>query len=156
MQEYNSASTMEYVLFPYLRIICGASDESCRESRAFLCFSVAWLRHPQYNSQLCRGVIGHCFCIHLPVSKLMIMLLYVVKTLFLGPFTQQTWKATFSLPVYLSVFLSVWLSICLYAWNNSDPTEQILREILYRDSLLKPDGWMQISLKSNKADVHFA
>ena len=126
---------VEYVLFPYLRIIYGAAEESCSVSCTFLCFSVAWLRHPQYSSQLCRGVIGHCFCIHLPVSKLKIILLYVLKTLFLGPFIQQKQKATLSLPVSLSVFLSVCLSVCLYVWNNSDPTEQILLkfyiEIIY-------------------------
>lgn len=134
MQEYNSASTMEYVLVPCLRIICGASEESCRVSCAFLCFSVAWLRHPQYNSQLCRGVIGHCFCIHLPVSKLMIILLYFVKTLFLDPFTQQMRKATLTLPVCLSI---VCLSVCMEQLGSYRAD---FIENLYRVSLLKPVG----------------
>lgn len=87
----------------------------------------------------------------------MIILLYVVKTLFLGPFTQQTPKATVSLPVSLSVCLSIYMYVCLsvrmvqFGSYGADFTE-----ILYRDSLLKPVGWSQISLKPDKANIHFA
>jgi hypothetical protein len=139
----NSASKMDCAQYLYLRMIDGAPEDCCSVT-LFSCFSVARLRHPQHNSQLCSCVIGHRFCVHLPVSKLMWLLYRVLLKPRFRSIFRKSQNATFSFLNCVCVCLSVCLSTCTHV------TTSILTGRFYWNFLL---GFITITCRINPSFV---